>query len=525
MTRRLERLRRRLSDPICGQSLAAFRIAFGLLMLHDTVYVLRAGWLTRYYVERDILFPYFGVEVPVVPEPWLHGLWAACTVCCVLIALGALYRLAIWVFNAVFTYFFLLDQVVYLNHFYMIILFGVLLGCTGAHRCWSLDRRLGRVAGSRKVPAWNVVALAFQIEVILIFAGLVKIEVDWLRGEPLRQWMLERTWSPFSALFEIHWVTLAAPVLVIVLHVVGAPLLLWSRTRLWVFLAYCAFHVANAHLFVIGVFPYLTIAATTIVFPADWPSALARRAGGIARRVRPPRLRVPSGLLRTWSRLAGPPAAAQPEPAPVPPLGRAAFGALLLFAAFQTLVPLRSFLYEGPVWWTEKGQQFAWRMMMYSAAGDGGFLVVSPGGDAWMVPPGAHLDPVQSYQVLTKPEVLLHFVGKLAQHHARLGHGEVRIHADIWKSVNGRPFQRFVDPEVDLASVEGMRWFGDEPWLLHPEPSQVAEGLVPDWYPPITVARFGAMLDAFRDRQLGRATEAGAHGARTKRLTREAGER
>ena len=354
----------------------------------------------------------------MVPEPWLHGLWAACTVCCVLVALGALYRLAIWVFNAVFTYFFLLDQVTYLNHFYMIILFGVLLGCTGAHRCWSLDRRLGRVAGAREVPAWNVLALAFQIEVILVFAGLVKIEVDWLRGEPLRQWMLERTWSPLSALFEIHWITLAAPVLVIVLHVVGAPLLLWSRTRLWVFLAYCAFHVANAHLFVIGVFPWLTIAATTIVFPADWPSALARRAGGIARRVRPPRLRVPSGLLRTWSRLAGPPAAAQPEPAPVPPLGRAAFGALLLFAAVQTLVPLRSFLYEGPVWWTEKGQQFAWRMMMYSAAGDGGFLVVSPGGDAWMVPPGAHLDPVQSYQVLTKPEVLLHFVGKLAEHHA-----------------------------------------------------------------------------------------------------------
>ena len=136
MTQRLERLRRRLSGSVCGQSLAAFRIAFGLLMLHDTVYVLRAGWLTRYYVERDILFPYFGVEVPVAPEPWLHGLWAVCTVCCVLVALGALYRLAIWVFNAVFTYFFLLDQVVYLNHFYMIILFGVLLGCTGAHRCW-----------------------------------------------------------------------------------------------------------------------------------------------------------------------------------------------------------------------------------------------------------------------------------------------------------------------------------------------------------------------------------------------------
>ena len=45
-------------------------------------------------------------------------------------------------------YFFLLDQVTYLNHFYVIILFGVLLGFTDAHRCGSLDRRLGRVAGN-----------------------------------------------------------------------------------------------------------------------------------------------------------------------------------------------------------------------------------------------------------------------------------------------------------------------------------------------------------------------------------------
>ena len=348
-TLRLERLRRRLSAPVCGQSLAVFRIAFGLLMLHDTVYVLRAGWLTRYYVERDLLFPYFAVQVPAVPEPWLHGLWAACTACCVLVALGALYRFAIWVFNAVFTYFFLLDQVTYLNHFYMIILFGVLLGFTDAHRCWSLDRRPGRVAGSRKVPAWNVVVLGFQIEAILVFAGLVKIEVDWLRGEPLRQWMLERTWSPFSALFEIHWVTPGRP---------GA-------------------------------------------------GDCSARGGGA-------------------------PAAVVEDP---------------------------------------------------------------------------------------------DFVKFLGAHHARLGHGEVRIHADIWKSVNGRPFQRFVDPKVDLVSVEGMRWLGDEPWLLRPEPSQAAEGLVPDWYPPITVARLGAMLDALRDRQPRRATEAGAGGARAKLLTREAGER
>ncbi|MCY3670005.1 MAG: HTTM domain-containing protein, partial [Alphaproteobacteria bacterium] len=238
------RLGRWAARPVSGQSLAVFRIAFGLLMLNDVVHVLDEGWLTRFYIDRAILFPYYGLEVPPLPAPWLQLLWGACGLCCVLVALGAFYRIAIWGFNAIFIYFFLLDQLLYLNHFYMIALFGLLLGCTGAHRCWSLDRRLGRVRGTQAVPRWNLLILQFQVEVILVFAGLVKIEIDWLRGEPLRTWMLERTWSPFSDLFALDWVALAAPVLVILLHVVGAPLLLWSRTRLPVFLVYCAFHMA-----------------------------------------------------------------------------------------------------------------------------------------------------------------------------------------------------------------------------------------------------------------------------------------
>ena len=109
---------------------------------------------------------------------------------------------------------------------------GLLLGCTDAHRCWSLDHRFGRIQGTREVPLWNLLILQFQVEVILVFAGLVKIEVDWLRGEPLRTRMLDRDWSPLSPLFEVHWITLAAPVLIILLHTVGAPTPLWSKARI-----------------------------------------------------------------------------------------------------------------------------------------------------------------------------------------------------------------------------------------------------------------------------------------------------
>ena len=516
MTGRLARLCIRASHPVCGQSIAVFRIAFGLLMLHDVVYMLRAGWLTRFYVERDILFPYFGLEVPPLPAPWLHWLWALCGLCCVLVALGAFYRLAIWGFNAIFIYFFLLDQALYLNHFYMIALFGLLLGCTDAHRCWSVDRRLGRINGTREVPRWNLLILQFQVEVIMIFAGLVKIEIDWLRGEPLRQWMLERTWSPFSDLFQIHWVTLAAPVLVILIHVVGAPLLLWSRTRVPVFLLYCAFHVANAHLFNIGVFPWMTIAATTILFSSDWPSVFRRRTGAVLRRVHtalrpaPSRAVPPDWAVRLSRFVTGPPVPDGTARAVFRPLHPAALGALALYALVQIWLPVRDSVFDGYVGWTEEGQKFSWRMMLYSAAGDGRFLVAAPDGEVRVADTPAHLDAVQAYLVFTKPEMLLHYVHWLKDHYAARGAGKVRIYADVGKSVNGKPWQRFVDPEADLAAVDGMNWFGDESWLLRPKRTRVAEGLVPDWYPPLTAVSFDAMLDALRARALSPEGEPGA---------------
>ena len=67
-----------------------------------------------------------------------------------------------------------------------------------------------------------------------------------------------------------------------------------------------------------------------------------------------------------------------------------------------------------------------------------------------------------------------------------------------------------------------MHWFGDEPWLLRPERTRVAEGLVPDWYPPVTAASFDAMLDALRARALSRESETGgASGLAAGRKTQE----
>ena len=57
----------------------------------------------------------------------------------------------------------------------------------------------------------------------------------------------------------------------LLLDLLAVPLLLWRRTRLLTFVALILFHINNAYMFSIGIFPWLMIAATTIYFDPAWP--------------------------------------------------------------------------------------------------------------------------------------------------------------------------------------------------------------------------------------------------------------
>ena len=84
---------------------------------------------------------------------------------------------------------------------------------------------------SSTVPRWTVVVLMLQIEIVLIFAGIVKVNLDWLQLQPLTIWLGKRTDLPLiGAYFGETWAVALASYGAIALHLVGAPLLLWRRT-------------------------------------------------------------------------------------------------------------------------------------------------------------------------------------------------------------------------------------------------------------------------------------------------------
>src|SRR5688500_1883951 len=146
-----------LFEPVDISFLVFFRIVFGGIMLWEVYRYFSYGWITRYFVEPALTFTYYGFSWV---KPWLGsgmyihfvvlGVAAAC------VMLGLFYRIAAPVFFLAFTYFFLLEQTRYLNHFYLVCLISFLMCFLPAERAFSIDALLRRKIRSDVVPAWTL---------------------------------------------------------------------------------------------------------------------------------------------------------------------------------------------------------------------------------------------------------------------------------------------------------------------------------------------------------------------------------
>ncbi len=269
-----------LFEPVDAISLVFLRVSFGVIMLVEVWRFWDHGWIERYYIRPDFFFKYYGFAwVHPWPGDGMYWHFVLLAVLALMITVGAFYRLASVLFFFAFSYVFLLDQARYLNHFYLVILVAFLMMLVPASRAYSLDALLpfGAHRRDRRVPSWSIWLFRLQFEVVYIYAGLVKINPDWLRLEPLGMWLARRDDAPLIGhLLTEDWVVAIAAYGVIILHIVGAPLLLFRRTRIYVTAVYFAFHLANHFMFQIGIFPWLTMAGTMMFFDPNWPRQLWR---------------------------------------------------------------------------------------------------------------------------------------------------------------------------------------------------------------------------------------------------------
>ena len=316
--------------PVDIASIVFFRIAFGLLMAWHVWTFFTQHRLVGYFLEPRLLFKYYGFA-------WVHpwpgeGLYIhkiAMGVFALFIAAGFIYRVSAALFLLSYLYFFLLDEARYQNHEYLICLFSLLLIFIPAHRAFSVDAMIRRESQVKSAPAWALWLLRGQMAVVYFYGGIAKLNPDWLRGEPMR-WVMARhlDFPVIGRFFTRQWAVYTMSYGALLFDLFIVPFLLWRRTRIAAFCGAALFHLMNARLFSIDVFPWFAIAATTLFLSPDWP----RRLVSIFHRA-------------TRSRVAN------DTELPSQRNQNVIFAFVITYLAIQFLVPLHPFLLSGGHQW------------------------------------------------------------------------------------------------------------------------------------------------------------------------------
>jgi vitamin K-dependent gamma-carboxylase len=424
--------------------LAAFRILFGLTMTFATARFVANGWVRELIVAPPYHFTYFGFDwVKPFSYPAMLLFFACMGTAALALAVGLFTRIAAAVFCVLFTYAELIDKATYLNHYYLASLLALLLVFVQSDKAWSLDAwrrsRAGR-ATSASVPALAYFVLRAQIAVVYVYAGLAKLDGDWLlRAEPLKTWLRARVESPFLVgLAAEPWVPYAMSWAGAAFDLSVVPLLSFRKTRPFALAAALAFHLSIWLLFPIGVFSFVMLVAISVFFDPSWPRRYLGRLGRMAQFT-----------------------PARPFTAP----SRWAFGFAAAYVTVQLLVPLRFALYPGHANWTEQGFRFAWRVMLTEKHGQVEYDVTAGSPAAhFHVFPREELTQLQLSQAATQPDMILDYARHLRERFEARGYSDVRVHADAWVAFNGRRSRRLIDPSVDLGHAE--RSFAPKPWIL-----------------------------------------------------------
>jgi len=434
--------------------LISFRLLFGLVMFLALTRNVLLGFVHKFYVAPVYYFKYFGFEwVQPLGEVWTYLFYAVLLLSTIGIILGAFYRIATVLFFLLFSYFELLDQTHYLNHYYLVSLLSFLLIFLPANRAFSIDVLFKPHLKIESVPAWTILILQFQLALVYFYAGLAKIHPDWLfQAQPLKIWLGRLNDIPIMGYVLVLPMTAYIFSWFATIYDLTIPFLLWNKkSRLLAYLAVIIFHVLSGLLFNIGIFPIAMIAFSLIFFSEFWHKKIISTFDLI--------------FILTYSKLKQ--RKDNLETSPLKLGYNKVPWFIWIFVFWQLLFPLRHLLYPGNVLWTEEGFRFSWKVMVVEKTGSAVFRVIDSRGRESEVNNRIYLTEKQEVFMSYQPDMLLQFAHFLAKTYREKGFVNPKVYVDCFVTINGRTSRRLIDPNVDLAAEKA--GIHHKSWILQYE--------------------------------------------------------
>jgi len=419
--------------------LVVFRIIFGLMMFVSTLRFWSNGWIDALYVKPIHFFNYYGFEwVKPLSELGMYMVFLLLLVASLGIALGFFYRLASLLYFLLFTYVELIDVTNYLNHYYFISLIAFLLCILPANRSFSIDARRNPSLQLHTIPKLYILILKFQIGVVYFFAGIAKINYDWLfQAMPMSIWLQAKAhWPLIGNLFTEKWVAYSTSWIACVFDLLVVFCLLSKRFRVPAYFILVVFHVITGIMFPIGMFPWIMILVTLLFFPPEFHQNSINLIQSKLKIKKAPQIIVNSLLLHGSKK-------------------KVLLSFFLLYVSFQILFPFRYLCYPEKLFWKEQGYRFSWRVMLIEKAGSATFFVTDAStGKRGEVDNSQFLTPTQEKMMATQPDLILQYAHILKQEVESRGLINPIINAEVYVTLNGSKSKLFIDPDVNLVELK-----------------------------------------------------------------------
>lgn len=453
--------------------LVLVRVAVGLAVFKWADQFLVGDNYREIFVDARFLFKYPGLEwIQLWPGDAMGWHFVLTRVFAIGLVIGLLTRLCAACLCFAVAYVLLVECQIYVNHYYLLSCAAGMLVFLPAGNRWSVDACLGIQSVQRTFWRWQLWLLRFQLAIPYFFGALAKLNGDWFAGQPGELILRVRTaWIPGGPVSR--WPG-ALEVFVyggFLYDLMIVPLLLFRRTR-WVAVGLSLFfHLNNAWMLDIGVFPWFMLATLVVFFP---PDTLQRRLDlflGRSTLTKP----TDGESLAKETKLA----VSVPSWSSISSLSRLGFALATLYVIVQLLLPLRPAILPGDSNWNEHGHRFAWRMMLRHKEALTHYLVVDQDSDDYLfLPSTTVLSGYQAQRADHHPELIRQTAVQISKAAAELGVPNNRVYALALVALNGRKPIALVDPTVDLSRVRPSDWTSD--WIT-PDPGPFLD---PPWLVP-----------------------------------------
>ena len=426
-----------LFKPINNVSLVLFRIILGALIAIESFGAIATGWVKRVFIEPQFTFSFIGFEWLQPFEGFgmyyyyiIMGLLGIC------ISAGYKYRWSMLSFAFLWSASYLMQKSSYNNHYYLLMLIAFVMSFLPANKRLSMDVKIKPEMYSSLMPNWCLFIIIFQLWIVYTFGALAKIYPDWLNGTTIGILMQNKAdYFLIGNLLQssnLQWFLTYGGILFDGLII---PILLFKPTRIFGVVASFFFHLFNAVVFQIGIFPFLSLGF--LIFFIQ-PETLEKT-------FLKPKNKQTQNLNFKYKKLTK--------------------FCMVTYLIIQIILPLRHWFIKDDVLWTEEGHRLAWRMMLRAKTGISKVHIFNHSYNRrFKVNLNDYLTAKQQKNLATKPDFMWQFAQHLKKEYAKKG-DSISVYIQSKVSVNGKPYKPFIDSKKDLAATS-WNHFKHHPWIL-----------------------------------------------------------